>query len=89
MKIFKRPPVTKQDFHLKVTAEYVDFLNSLPAYRDVSTTQLWFALPEKYRKHIPPIVNKNDRATRAAIIGLIALPIEIETQNGVQFLERL
>ena len=76
------------DSHLRVSKEHVAFLNSLPDFRDLSTTQLYYALPEKYRKHVPPIA-KDDLQTRAALIGMLALPAQIESHIGTMFLERL
>jgi hypothetical protein len=80
-----KPP----DSHLRVAKEHVEFLNSIPEFRDLSTTQLWFALPEKYRKHVPPINAKDDLQTRASIIGMLAHPTQIESHLGTLFLERL
>jgi len=84
-----KPPLSKpEDIHLKVASQHVAFLNSLPDFSDLSTTQLWNALPAKYRKHLPPI-NGDDRHVRAVIIGMLALPIQIESHLGTMFLERL
>ena len=83
-------PLSKlPDCHLRVSEEHVEFLNSLPDFRDLSTTQLWYHLPEKYRRHIPPLNGKEDRHTRASIIGMLALPSQIESHIGMRFLERL
>ena len=84
----KKPLTKTPDIHLRVADKHVDFLNSLPDFSDLSTTQLWNALPEKYRKHVPPI-NGDDRHARAAIIGMLAHPIQIESHIGTMFLERL
>jgi len=78
------------DSHLRVSKEHVAFLNSLPDFRDLSTTQLYYALPEKYRKHVPPIGDsREDTQTRASLIGMLALPSQIESHIGTMFLERL
>ena len=81
---------TAQNFHLRVAAKYVDFLNSLPDFIDLSTTQLWYALPEKYRKHVPSVgFEGNDRMTRAVLIGMLATEVQIASFMGKKFLECL
>jgi len=81
---------TAQNFHLRVAAKYVDFLNSLPDFIDLSTTQLWYALPEKYRKHVPSVgFESDDRMTRAVLIGMLASETQIASFIEHRFLERL
>lgn len=85
-----KPPLMKPpDIHLRIAKEHVKFLNSIPEFRDLSTTQLWIALPAKYRKHVPPINNQDDTHTRAVLIGMLAHPAQIESHIGTLFLERL
>ena len=78
------------NFHLRVAVKYVELLNSLPDFCDLSTTQLWYALPEKYRKHVPSVgFESDDRMTRAVLIGMLATETQVASFIGLRFLERL
>ena len=57
-----------ENFYLKIGSRYVELLNSLPDFRDLTTTQLLHLLPKQYRRFIP----QEDRMARAAIIGMLA-----------------
>lgn len=86
------------DYHLKVDAKYIDLLNSLPEFRDLSTEQLRRLLPPKYRNIIPPVGEfyevrdhphqREDRVARATIIGMLASEGLLEQHRGFQFLQR-
>jgi hypothetical protein len=86
------------DFHLKINEKYVELLNSLPEFRDLTTKQLLRLLPQKYRSLIPPVgeffeINdhphqQEDRMARAAIIGLLAPDSRIQAHIGFRYLER-
>ena len=86
------------DFHLKISDNYVELLNSLPEFRDLTTQQLLRLLPRKYRQLIPPVGEffevrdhphqQEDRMARAAIIGLLAPESRIQAHIGFRYLER-
>jgi hypothetical protein len=81
----------KEDFHLKVASQYVELLNSLPEFRELTTEQLRHKLPRKYRHHPPPVTPghvQEDREARAAIIGLLAVSMQIDSFIGMKFIER-
>ena len=87
-----------ENFHLKVSAKYVDLLNSLPEFRDLSTAQLRQLLPKRYRQFVPPVGEffevrdhahaQEDRMARAVIIGMLAPESLIQEHLSFQYLER-
>ena len=87
-----------EDFHLKVNDKYVDLLNSLPDFRDLSTEQLKQLLPKRYRQFIPPVGaffevrdhahQQEDRMARAVIIGMLAPDSMIQEIITFRVLER-
>jgi len=80
----------QEDFPLRVAKRHIELLNSMPDFIDLSTTQLWYALPEKYRKHVPSVgFEGNDRMTRAVLIGMLATEVQIASFMGKKFLECL
>jgi hypothetical protein len=74
-----------EDFHLRVAPKYIELLNSLPDFQDLSLAQLLQLLPSKYRKCIPLV---EDREARAAIIGMLAPEAMIEYHISMRFLTR-
>ena len=87
-----------EDFHLRVSAKYVDLLNSLPEFRDLSTEQLMHLLSKRYRRFVPPVGEffevrdhvhqQEDRMARAVIIGMLAPESMIQEHISFQVLER-
>lgn len=85
--------------HLKIADRYVDLMNELPMFRDLPTTQLFKLLHKRYHKFVPPIgedlpireaaYQREERMTRAVIIGMLAKPEHIEQHQAQKFLERL
>jgi|SRR5271157_2736904 len=94
MSLRPKLPSKPEDFHLKIAPEYVELLNLLPDFRELSTEQLRHKLPKKYREIAPPPSaftrsgGGDDSATRAAIIGMLATPDQIDSFIGMQFIER-
>src|SRR5271167_4261033 len=79
----------KEDFHLRIAPQYVDLLNSLPEFTEITTEQLRHRLPKKYRHHVPPTGHPSgELSTRAAIIGMLALSAQIESVVSMKFIER-
>ena len=87
-----------EDFHLKVSAKYVDLLNSLPEFRELSTKQLRLMVPHRYRQCIPPVGEffeirdhahaEQDRMARAVIIGMLAPESVIQAHISFRVIER-
>ena len=87
-----------EDFHLKVQPKFVDLLNSLPEFRDLSTAQLKQLLPKRYRQFVPPVGDffevrdhahqEEDRMARAVIIGMLASESMVQEHTTFRYLER-
>ena len=87
-----------EDFHLKVSDKFVDLLNSVPEFRDLSTAQLLHLLPKRYRRFVPPVGEffevrdhahaQEDRMARAVIIGMLAPESMVQEHISFQYLER-
>lgn len=87
------------NFHLRITAPFVDLLNELPEFRNFSTGELFNLLPKKYHKLVPPIgedlqireaaYQREERMARAVIVGMLAKGEQIERYQAQRFLERL
>lgn len=87
-----------ENFYLKIESRYVELLNSLPEFRDLTTKQLLRLLPYKYRHIVPPVGEffevrdhvhaEQDRQARAVIIGLLAPESRVQAHIGFRYLER-
>lgn len=86
-------------FPLQIAAPYVDLLNELPGFCDLSTEQLFKLLPKRYHKSVPPVgddlgireaaYQREVRMARAVIIGMLAKPEHVEQYQAQKFLDRL
>ncbi len=87
-----------EDFYLKVADNYVDLLNSLPEFRDLTTAQLKQLLPPKVSPVRSPVGEffeirdhahaEQDRQARAVIIGILAPEALVQEHLGLMFLQR-
>ena len=82
------------NYYLTVAPKYVDLLCGLPAFRDLSTEQLFDMLPKRYRRLVLPAsdvshIREQDDHTRAAIIGMLATETQIEHYLAQKFMTNL
>lgn len=86
----------KQNIYLRVSPQFVDFLNGVPEFRDLSTDQLRHMVPLKYRKIVPPVHphfdanerERDDKMARAVCVGMLATEDQIEAHIGHEFVAK-
>jgi hypothetical protein len=82
--------------HLRIADKHVDMLCGMPEFRDLTTAQLLKMLPNRYRHAVPPVSYdvrehvrvREERMTRAVVIGMLATEAQIESHAAVLFMER-